>query len=100
MADVKIDQAKAVAWVKDVQGEINSVERTLQDVRRVCANAPGENDSIFQMIEKTGNFLEESWNRTTSAFKKAWEKLEEGIKIFGQAGEKVQTAFDDFKKKI
>lgn len=100
MADLKIDQARAMTWVKDVQNEIHLVENTLGDVKQVCETTPGEGDAVFKLVEKTGEMLDDAWSATTKAFKNAWEKLEEGIKYVGEAGERVQEAFSNLQSKI
>ena len=100
MADLKIDQARAMTWVKDVQNEIYLVENTLGDVKQVCETFPGDDDTVFKLIEKTGEMLDNAWTATTKAFKNAWEKLEDGVKHVGEAGERIQEAFSDFQSKI
>ena len=100
MADIKIDEGKAMDWIKEVQGEIISVEKTLKSVEQVCAEFPGDSDDLIKWIEKTGKFIEESWTTANSTFKDAWNALEEGLSIFKGAGEKIQNAFDDLKTRI
>lgn len=100
MADMKIDAGRATPWVKNVREEINSVNKTLTEVRQVCATFPGEGDTVFQLIESTGNMLEDTWNAMTSAYQSAWEKVENGINALVQAGSDVAEFVEDFVAKI
>lgn len=100
MADLKIDHARATVWVKDVQNEIYLVENTLGDVRQICETFPGEDDTIVQMIEKTGNMLDDAWTATTKGFKDAWQRLEEGMDYLAKTGEKLEQEFANLQSKI
>ena len=96
MADIKIDAGKATRWIKTVREEIESVDKTLDDMKKVCKTFPGEGDTVFLLIEKTGGMLEDTWNMATNAYKDAWEKVEAGIGAVVRAGNQVIQNFDDF----
>ena len=96
MADIKINAGKATPWIKNVREEITAVNKTLMDVKEVCKTFPGEGDTIFQMIEKTGSMLEDTWTVATNAYKSAWEKVEEGISAVIQAGKQVEEYVGEF----
>jgi len=100
MADRKIDQAKANAWIKDVKEEINSVEKLLKEVGNVCNEMPGDTDTFVQMLEKTAGYLNTAWDRTTSGFKNAWEKIDDVLKDIGRAGEKVAEKIEEYNRKV
>lgn len=99
MADMNINSEKAGPWIKSVQEEVAAVNQTLGKVREVCSTFPGEGDSVFQLIEKTGNMLEETWNHATNVYKNAWEKVEEGLNAVAKAGHEVEGFFEDFFSK-
>lgn len=100
MADLKIDEAKALVWAGDVFREVEAVERLLVEVRSVRTATVGENDTIFQLIEKSANLMDEVWTNTTNAFKKGWNILRDGLSVLRSAGQRIGEAFDDLNKKI
>ena len=100
MADLKIDEAKAVAWVQDVQNKLSAVEGVLREVRAVRNESVGSNDTVFQLIEKAGNLMEETWTNTCNSFKKGWSVLQEGLGVIGKAGKAIGEAFEELQKKI
>ena len=100
MADMVMDVEKAGRWVASVQAEIAEVNKTLVEVEEVCRTFPGNDDVVFQLIEKTGGMLEDTWNTATAVYKDAWEKVSEGISAVGKAGERVQEFFNDLASKI
>lgn len=98
--DVSINEEKARTWVTDVKTEISNVKTVLSKVKLECDTDVGENDSIFQMIKKTSELVGNAWQTVTQTFENAWDKLEEAIKKFGEAGKNIQNEFEDFNKKI
>ena len=100
MADLKIDQARAKSWIKDVQNELALTEGTLDKAKEELETFPGEDDTVFLMVEKTNNLLNEAWSATTKAFNDAWSEIDEGLDQLGKAGERVKEAFNDFQAQI
>ena len=100
MADLKIDELKAIAWTSDVQTKIEAVKTVLVEVVNVRNETVGSDDTVFQMIEKASNLMDEVWTNTCDAFKKGWDILDEGLGVLGQAGQKISEAFDTLSVKI
>lgn len=100
MVDINIQTKEAQEWVARVKREIERTNSTLGEVRNVCTSVPGEGDSIIQIITETGNVLETTWDATTSAFKNAWDVLEEGIKEFSKVGEKISEGFGNLIESV
>lgn len=95
MADLKIDEAKAVSWTKDVVNEVVMVKSLLKEVQGVRLENVGENDTVFQLVEKAGNMMDEAWTTTCDAFEKGWTILQEGLDVFGKAGIKIDEVFKE-----
>lgn len=96
MADMKLQADPAAKWVGEVQTETKEVEKLLKQVTDECSTFPGSNDTIFKLIEKTGNMLNDTWTAATNAYKDAWEKVGEGIDTVIQKGKKVEESFDSY----
>ena len=100
MADVKINSERAKIWVKGVQTEVAGVNKTLKEVEELCKTFPGEDDIVFQVIEQTGEFIEDAWGVATHVYQEAWETIESGIDVLVQTGQNIAEWFDDLKGKI
>ena len=100
MADLKIDEAKAIVWTEDVFREVEAVERLLVEVRSVRTATVGEDDTIFQLIEKSANLMDEVWTNTSNAFKNGWNILKDGLSVLKSAGQRIGEAFDELQRKI
>lgn len=100
MADLKIEEQKAIAWTMEVQTKLNAVETTLDEVRSVRNSTTGSNDTVFQMIEKAGNLMDETWTNTCDSFKRGWDILKEGLGVLGTAGQKISDAFNELQNQI
>lgn len=100
MADRKIDIPKAQAWQKEVKEEIASVRLVLEEITNVCSDMPNKDDTIVQMIEKTGSFLDTSWKKTTKVFDEAADKVGSAIKDLLERGNKILDELDNFGKSI
>ncbi len=100
MADLKIDEIKAVAWVTEVQQKLTAVEATLREVRQVRSDTVGSEDTVFQMIEKASNLMDETWTKTSEAFKRGWGALKDGLGTLKKAGQQIGEAFDELQAKI
>ena len=81
MADIKIDEAKAMAWVSDVKTEIDAVRLLLEEVRRSTENSVDSEDSILQMIRCVGEKMNDVWSNTCKAFKDGYDTLENGAEF-------------------
>lgn len=99
MADRSIDQAKANAWIEEVQEEIELVNKVLRDdVPNVISDVPG-NDTFTNMLKETNNFLTTSWNAATKGFTEGWKKVEGVIKEIHKRGEIVVGVLGEFDEK-
>ena len=99
MADRNIDQAKANAWIKDVQEEIALVNKILrEEVPNVVSDVPG-NDTFTDMLKATNDFLTTSWNTTTKGFTDGWKKVDDVIKEVARGGNVVVDVLDAFGKR-
>ncbi len=100
MADIKIDQQKAKNWIADVKAELNSVDDVLIAVGNVCAEMPNKDDSFVQLIETTGDFIDDAWRETKNGFKSAWEKIENAIDDIGRVAGQVEELFIDLGNQV
>ena len=99
MIDMDMDVGKAQIWLKEVQEELNAVEQTLKRVRTACQTVPGEDDTVFGLIEKTGKTMDTVWDAACNAYKTAWERVSEGIEDLGKTGQKIVGLFETLKVK-
>ena len=100
MADIKIDEAKAMAWVSDVKTEIDAVRLLLEEVRRSTENSVDSEDSILQMIRCVGEKMNDVWSNTCKAFKDGYDTLENGLSKFKQAGKIIHDAISNVQKTV
>ena len=82
-----------------MQAEVAEVKKTLDEVTKECTTVPGNDDSIFKLIEKTGNMLNDAWNVATNAYQDAWEKVSDGIDYVIKKGKEIDGYFDEFATK-
>ena len=69
MADANtFDQARAEAWATEVDAELDSVNKTLQEVAQECQESPYEDDVIFSTIMNVGRAFGEAWQGLTNQF--------------------------------
>lgn len=94
MRDMDMDVGKAQIWIKEVKEEIAEVERTLKRVNEACMNVPGEDDTVFQFIERTGKVMNDVWTTASDAYKSAWGLVEEGIDELKKAGKSISESFE------
>ncbi len=99
MSNMNIDAQRAAKWVAEVKAEIAEVNKTLAEVGGLTASFPDQEDTFVKMIVSTGEKISTTWNRACDAYKNAWEKVEEGIGILGQAGSQVNDLIEDFVSK-
>lgn len=100
MADLKIDEARAKIWILDVKRELVAVEHVLDDIKKLNNSVPGSDDTVFQLLEKTSNMMNETWTTTCNAFKKGWDILEEGFGVIAKAGQKIEEAVQELQTQI
>ena len=99
MSNMNIDAVKGAQWVSKVRTEIADVNKTLKKVGELTASFPDKEDTIVQIITKTGEKISTTWDRACDTYKDAWEKVEEGIGILGKTGSQVQELFENFASK-
>lgn len=99
MADRKIDEAKANAWLKEVKEEIQSVEKVLKEVPSVTADVPGGEDTFIKMLEATNSYMTSAWDKATEGFESAWQKVDDVLKEIGKTGKIVASEFENFDKR-
>lgn len=89
MANIDIDTGKAAQWLQDVKSELKAVENLLKEVRASTTEVVGSEDFVFQLLEKTGRVMENTWTKTCKAFENGWNVLGRGIKALENAGEEI-----------
>ena len=88
------------SFCKEVKSEIVEVESLLEQVREKCWEDPAEDDTLYKLMSKTGNMLDETWTVATETYKNAWERLEESVDAFERLGQKIEGVFDDMFDKL
>lgn len=91
----KLEVAEAEKWAREVRTEVAEVNKTLYDVTVACKD-PVDDDVIIQMVSKTGEMLNDTWEAATKAYENAWKDVEDGIKALGKAGMEAQEKFESF----
>lgn len=71
MADTQFDEARARSWITEVQGELDDVNKLLQEVAIECETQPYEDDTIMNTLVSTGRSLGEAWGGVVSTFQEA-----------------------------
>ncbi len=98
MADRNIDCGKAVAWLKEVNEEIDSVKRVLEEVPNVTCDVPGGDDTFIKMLEATNSFTTDAWNKVTKEFTSAWEKVDGVLEELVRVGQVAADIFDGYDR--
>lgn len=95
MIDMDMDVGRAEIWLKEVKETLAEVENTLTKVRTACQTVPGEDDVLFQQIERSGKVMNDIWDTACNAYKSAWDKVTDGIEELGKTGKKIVDLFTD-----
>ena len=97
MIDMDMDVGRAQIWLKEVTEELAQVEQTLRRVQTACQTVPGEEDTVFKFIEKTGNTMNSVWDTACNAYRTAWDRVNEGIEDLTNTGKKIVDLFENLK---
>lgn len=85
MTDTEFNQQLAQAWIIEVEGELESVDRLLQEVGEECAAQPYEDDTIMNTLVQTGKGLIEAWTTLNGIFKDVVSDTKSLINTFAKS---------------
>lgn len=77
--DISIDEAKARAWINDVNSEIIQVESILANVGNEITNVIDDDDPIMVGIEKYGKEMQDVSGTMVKEFKSAMNNVEDAV---------------------
>lgn len=80
--DVDFNAQRAEDWKREVDNELDAVDRLLLEVAQVSSTVPGENDTIFNGIYEVCQKLDQSWREMSKTFKDVASKLDEAISSY------------------
>lgn len=98
--DISIDVVRAENWKREVEAELDSVDRLLKEVSKVCQTIPGEDDVFMNTLYDIGTELNEKWSLLGKGFKKTMEDLGSIIEKYKDSINKKLEELKEYKGKI
>lgn len=77
--DISIEEARAKAWINDVNAEIIQVESILQKVGNELTTVVDEDDPIMKGIETYGKEMTEVSENMVKEFKSAMDTVQDAV---------------------
>ena len=73
MASRMLDEAKAKAWMIEVDDEVDAVDRLLEDVEKELETNPHEDDTILNLLREVGGGFGGAWKELIMNFRNTSE---------------------------
>ncbi len=73
MASRMLDEAKAKAWMIEVDDEVDAVDRLLEDVEKELETNPHEDDTILNLLREVGSGFGGAWKELIMNFRNTSE---------------------------
>ena len=77
--DSRIDVQKLEVLKKEIDQELDMVEKLLNEVKDCWMTQPQEDDDVLKAIYNVGNAIDGSWRVMCSSFKQAGDKFSDFI---------------------
>lgn len=90
-----IDEAKADAWIEEVETQVQLAEEILQDISRDCYSDPADGDTILEGIQNVAKTAETVWSNVNSAFNTVTKNLKDTLSAIKNAVEKATEKIED-----
>lgn len=99
MDEIKLDEAKAKAWISDVTNEIELVSKVLKDTSEVLTTVPTDGDTIFTGIRNAGKTLENNWDKLIKSLKDVSTAINDSIEKIIMTVRELKDQIDDIDRK-
>lgn len=100
MAEISIEEYQAKKWIREVETELELVDRTLKNVTNACSSVVTEEDDIMKGIEQAGTKMREVWEPMCKEFKRAAEQIDGVIQKVAQTAKELLDNVRNIKKQI
>lgn len=100
MAEISIEEYQAKKWIREVETELELVDRTLKNVTNACSSVVTEEDDIMKGIEQAGTKMREVWEPMCNEFKRAAEQIDGAIQKVAKTAKELLDNVRNIKKQI